>query len=280
MKPWTNPIFLDLLRIALMEDLLYGDATTEAVIADDANCRARIVSKSECVIAGQNVAQAVFHEVDRKTQYHAVIEDGCHASPGTEIATVQGNCRTILAGERIALNFFQRMSGIATMTRDIRKMIAHTECRIVDTRKTLPGHRILDKYAVRMGGGSNHRMGLGDGILIKDNHVDAAGGVAPAVHLARLRARHPLRIQVEVRNRDEAMAAVEAGAEALLLDNMQPAQVKDIVAGLKDSVFLECSGTISHQNVIAYAETGIHMISIGALTHSVKAADISLQFER
>lgn len=276
MDPWTSPVFQSLLKLAIAEDLQTGDATSESLVPEDAECEAHIRAKSDCVVSGQHVAATVFHTIDNRIQYAIRTPDGQPAAAGDIISRIGGNTRSVLAGERLALNFMQRMSGIATLTRALVKATAHTQCRIIDTRKTVPGHRSLDKYAVRCGGGGNHRMNLGDGILIKDNHIDAAGSVENAVRTALKNARHTLRIQVEVKNMKEAQAAVNAGADALLLDNMQPDDIRRIMAALPSNILFECSGNITPETIRDYAETGVNMISVGALTHSVKAADLSL----
>jgi len=276
MMPWNRPSFLRLLEIAVEEDLNSGDATSDALIPPDTRCRAQIITRCHCVVSGQHVAAKVFHEVDPSVDYTIRIDDGTTVSDSTVIAAVTGNTRSILAGERLALNFLQRMSGIASETRILVDTISDTSCRVIDTRKTVPGFRYLDKYAVSSGGGGNHRMNLGDGILIKDNHIEACGDVTTAVKRAISRSRHTLRIQVEVKNRDEALAAVTAGADALLLDNMKPDDIRKIITALPRQLLLECSGNISRDTIREYAETGVDLISVGALTHSVRAADLSL----
>jgi nicotinate-nucleotide pyrophosphorylase (carboxylating) len=276
MKPWQTPDFKTLLKLALSEDLGSGDATTLALVSETATCVAGITAKSPLVVAGQWVAKAVFEEVDASLNYVIAVYDGQKTAVSQQIATVSGNTASILAGERTALNFLQRMSGIATAADRFTRVISPYPCRIVDTRKTAPGHRLLDKYAVRMGGGQNHRTNLGDGILIKDNHIKAFGSVSGAVETARKQAPHTLKIQVEVTTVHEATDAIESGADALLLDNMSPETVQQIVHLYGSRAILECSGNITLESIRRYAETGIHVISIGALTHSVVAADISL----
>lgn len=276
MKPWQSPDFKTLLKLALSEDLCSGDATTLALVPENATCIATITTKSSLVVAGQWVAKAVFEDVDASLNYVIAVHDGQKTTAKQQIATVSGNTASILAGERTALNFLQRMSGIATAADQFTRVIGPYTCKIVDTRKTAPGHRLLDKYAVRMGGGQNHRTNLGDGILIKDNHIRACGTVSGAVETARKNAVHTLKIQVEVTTVQEAADAIESGADALLLDNMSPEMVRQIVYLYGSRAILECSGNISLESVRRYAETGIHVISIGALTHSVIAADISL----
>ncbi|MBN1879954.1 carboxylating nicotinate-nucleotide diphosphorylase [bacterium] len=276
MKPWQTTSFKKLLQLALAEDLDSGDATSDALIPDSLTGIADITTKSQCVIAGQRIAEAVFREVDTTIDYNILVKDGDSSSNGRTISTVSGKTSSILAGERVALNFLQRLSGIATAAHEMTQMVSNTACRIVDTRKTVPGLRILDKYAVRMGGAHNHRMNLGDGILIKDNHIKACGGITNAVKTARLKVPHTLKIQIEVTTKAEADEAVTSGADSLLLDNMQPDLVQQIVECYGHSVLLECSGNLTKEKIREYAETGVHILSIGALTHSVCAADISL----
>ncbi len=276
MKPWQTPAFKALLNIALAEDLDSGDATSQALILPSAVNEAEILTKSTCIVAGQWVAQAVFSNVDRTLEYRILIEDGQKSHKGCIIATVKGNTASILAGERLALNFLQRLSGIATSTHDLVTRIGSSACKVVDTRKTAPGMRQLDKYAVRTGGGFNHRMNLGDGILIKDNHIKACSGISNAVSAARKNACHTLKIQVEVTTMIEAEEAAACGADSLLLDNMTPDLVHQIVERFGSSLLLECSGNLSGDNIREYSNTGVHILSVGALTHSVHAADISL----
>lgn len=279
MKPWQNPSFLELLKLAVLEDLQIGDTTSDLLIPQNDIYSAKIVAKSACIVCGQHVAKAVFTSIDNSVSFELIHEDGTDVQAGTTISKITGPARSILAGERIALNFMQRMSGIATQTHELVQRIADTDCRVVDTRKTLPGHRILDKYAVRTGGGQNHRMNLGDGVLIKENHIAAAGGIAAAVHAAKAKARHSLKIQVEVENLNEVDDAISAGADALLLDNMSPETVKTIVEKHGKTVVLESSGNITRDTIQAYALAGVNIISVGALTHSVIAADLSLLFQ-
>ncbi len=276
MKPWQTPAFKALLNIALAEDLDSGDATSQALILPSSVNEAEISTKSTCIVAGQWVAQAVFMEVDRSLEYQILIEDGQLAHTGCTIATIAGNTASILAGERLALNFLQRLSGIATSTHDLVTRIGSSACKVVDTRKTVPGMRQLDKYAVRMGGGFNHRMNLADGILIKDNHIKACNGISNAVSAARTNACHTLKIQVEVTTMTEAEEAASSGADSLLLDNMAPDLVHQITKRFGSSLLLECSGNLCADNIRVYSNTGVHILSVGSLTHSVHAADLSL----
>ena len=266
-----------IVKMALEEDLGWGDVTTCVTVPRLARAEARIVSKSAGIVAGIDVARMVFTTLDSRIAFEPCIEDGSQLEPGTAIAKVQGNAAEILSGERVALNFLQRMSGIATLTSQYVARVSHTKAKIVDTRKTAPGLRYLDKYAVRIGGGHNHRFGLYDGILIKDNHVAAAGGIAAAVRAARTSAPHTLLIEVEVTNLEQLKEAIDCGADAVLLDNMSIDMLKEAVELASGRVILEASGGITLENVAQIAETGVDLISVGALTHSVRALDISMQ---
>jgi len=224
------------------------------------------------------IAEAVFRRIDDRITFSPVVQDGYRASTGDKIVSIEGSTRALLAAERTALNFLQRLSGIATLTHSIVESISPAECRVVDTRKTTPGWRVLGKYAVRIGGGRNHRFSLGDGILIKENHIHAAGGIEQALERALANKRHPLIVQIEVRTSDEAARAVRAGAEALLLDNMSPSEVRNIAKLYRSRVLLETSGNITPETIREYALTGVHLISVGRLTHSAPAADLSMLF--
>jgi nicotinate-nucleotide pyrophosphorylase (carboxylating) len=279
MKPWHLPGFFQLLDLAVMEDLSTGDVTSNALIPDNLVGYASLTAKSGCVIAGQEIAHAVFSRVDSSLIYSTCVQDGQKAEAGQIIASVEGNLLSILAAERTALNFLQRFCGIATMTRHYVQLINNSTCKIVDTRKTAPGYRLLDKYAVRQGGGYNHRFNLGDGILIKDNHIKACGSISAALLKARKNAHHTIKIQIEVTCSEDAAEAVNANADALLLDNMDYDSVKSIVDRYGNDILVECSGNISDKTIKQYADTGVHIISVGALTHSVSAADISLNIK-
>ncbi|MBN1356474.1 carboxylating nicotinate-nucleotide diphosphorylase [bacterium] len=279
MEIFNTPAVADLIKIALAEDLILGDATTEILVSETAHSRAVIVAKSPCIVAGQGLAERIYRQVDPGIRYEVLIQDGDHAVPKSEIAIVTGRSRSILAGERLVLNSLQRLSGISTGTHRAAKICSARGCRVIDTRKTIPGWRILDKYAVRVGGGGNHRMSLGDGILIKNNHIQAAGGIETALQTALAKRRHPMKIQIEVRSVREAERAVAAGAEALLLDNMSPSDISMIVSRCASGIILEASGNITWDNLDSYASTGVHFISMGLLTHSVQAADLAMYIE-
>jgi len=268
-----------LLALALAEDIGAGDVTSAIAIAADARGVARIEARTGLRVCGLAVAEAVFAAVDPSLRFEALASDGDDARAGQALARIAGRLRPLLAAERTALNFLGRLCGVATFTRRFVEAVRGTGAAIVDTRKTLPGWRALDKYAVAVGGGVNHRMGLFDGILLKDNHVAAAGGVAAAVKGALARAPSHLRVQVEVESLADARAAVEAGADFLLLDNRTPAELSVIAAALRGRALLEASGGVTLENVRAIAETGVQRISIGALTHSAPCADVALELD-
>ncbi|HEX78058.1 MAG TPA: carboxylating nicotinate-nucleotide diphosphorylase [Dehalococcoidia bacterium] len=269
--------------MALAEDLGWGDLTTDILVPDAAQGRGIIVAKAEGVLAGGPIAARVFHKVDASLKVDLLLAEGSRLQPGQTIATVQGRVPSILKAERLALNFLQHLSGIATETARYVEAVAGLPTIIVDTRKTTPGLRLMEKYAVRMGGGRNHRYHLGDGILIKDNHLAAlrrAGlSLAEAVNRAKTGAPHTLQIEVEVESLEQAREAVEAGAHIIMLDNMGLEEMRQAVEMARGRALVEASGGITLENVRAVAETGVDFISVGALTHSVKALDISLELE-
>lgn len=268
-----------LLELALAEDLGPGDVTTPLVVAEESQGRARIEARQPLVVCGLPIAAAVFEAVDRDLRFESVGREGELAAAGQPLAFVSGSLRAILASERTALNFLGRMCGVASTARRFVAAIEGTGARIVDTRKTLPGWRALDKYATAVGGALNHRAGLYDGILLKDNHVALAGGVALAVKTARAAAPAGLRIQVEVESEADAVAAVEAGADFLLLDNCTLAQLRAIAARVGGRALLEASGGVGIENVREIAEAGVARISIGWITHSAPAADVALEID-
>jgi nicotinate-nucleotide pyrophosphorylase (carboxylating) len=268
-----------LLEAAIAEDLGSGDITSQITFGPSETATARIEARQALVVCGLPIATAVFEHVDPALENEALRTEGACAAPYDRLLLVRGPIRSLLAAERTALNFLGRLAGIASHTRRFVEAIAGTRARIVDTRKTLPGWRALDKYAVAIGGGTNHRMGLYDGILLKDNHIAAAGGIETAVARALSEAPPGLRVQVEVQSEDEARAAIAAGADFLLLDNMTPDETARIVERCGELAELESSGGITLENVRAYAEAGVHRISIGALTHSAPNADVSLEIE-
>jgi nicotinate-nucleotide pyrophosphorylase (carboxylating) len=260
---------------ALAEDLGDGDVTTEATVDADATGSADLVVREPGVVCGLAVAEAVFRAVDSELRFERLVEEGASVAAGTAVARVAGPERAILTGERTALNFLARLSGIATLTRRYVDAVEGTGAAILDTRKTTPGLRALEKHAVATGGGRNHRFGLDDGVLVKDNHLRAAGSVASAVE--RLRAATPLPIEVECDTLEQVSEALAAGAEAVLLDNMSPDQLRAAVALARGRARLEASGGVTLENVRAVAETGVDEISVGALTHSARSLDVSLE---
>ncbi len=268
----------DAITRALHEDLAGGDVTAAACVPVDAQARGRIVAKSALTLAGMTVAGRTFSRVDPATRWEALAADGDTVQPGTVVARIEGNARALLAAERTALNFLQRLSGTATLTRRFVDA-AGGKCRIVDTRKTTPGLRVLQRWAVRCGGGHNHRNDLGSGVLIKENHIRACGSVTAAVKAAAAHAPHPLRIECEVTTLAELDEALAAGADAVLLDNMNDAQVREAVARVAGRAIIEASGSVDLARVATLAEAGVDVISVGALTHSAPAADLSLLFD-
>jgi nicotinate-nucleotide pyrophosphorylase (carboxylating) len=269
-----------LIERALEEDLGPGDVTTALLVPESCAGEAVIEARQPLVVCGLEVAEAVFRSCDPDLAFEPRSRDGAGIEAGEALALVRGSLRSILTAERTALNFLMRLCGIASFTRRFAEAVRGTGAAIVDTRKTVPGWRLLDKYATAVGGARNHRVGLYDGILIKDNHVAVAGGVALAVKAALTAAPANLRVQVEVESEGDALAAVEAGADFLLLDNCSPAMVTRIAAQLEGRALLEVSGGVTLENVREIAETGVQRISIGALTHSAPAADVALEIVR
>lgn len=268
-----------LVERALEEDIGSGDRSA-AIFPETARGRAVIIAKQMGVVAGLEVAQEVFRQLDEALDWKPCRHDGDKVREGETVVQLEGSLRAILAGERTALNFLQRMSGIATLTRRFVEAAAGTRAKILDTRKTAPGLRILDKYAVRAGGGSNHRFGLYDGVLLKDNHLRAAGGVEPAVRSAREHLSSGQKIEVEVTCIEEVEGALRAGAEIIMLDNMPVTEMKKAVQLIGGRALVEASGGVTLENVAQIASSGVDMISVGALTHSVKALDLSLEVVR
>jgi nicotinate-nucleotide pyrophosphorylase (carboxylating) len=266
-----------LIEEALFEDLGPGDITSEAVIPEEASATAEIIAKQDLVLAGILIAREVFRKLDPWVQFTPLAHDGNKVQSGSIIAQVQGKTRALLAGERVALNLMQHLSGIATHTAKFVEVLKGSRAEILDTRKTLPGLRALEKYAVRMGGGRNHRFGLYDGILIKDNHIAAAGGIIKAMAGIRKKIHPLLKIEVEVKTLDEVREALAAGATMLLLDNMSPNLMKQSVGIVGGRVLVEASGNVTLDTVKAISETGVDFISSGSLTHSAPAADISMK---
>jgi len=273
----------NIIDLALAEDISHGDVTSEALIPSELQGKASILVKAQGVLAGSEVAKGVFLRVDPSLKVEVLIKDGAKINPGDIIATIEGRVISILKAERVALNFLQRLSGIASETAQYVAKTRGFTANITDTRKTTPGLRLLEKYAVRMGGGQNHRFHLGDGILIKDNHLAAlrALGMSLKDIIAKAKENAPqgLKVEVEVNTAQEALDAAEAGADRIMLDNMNPDEMQRVVSLMPSHVKTEASGGITLENVRAAAMTGVDIISIGALTHSPKALDISLELE-
>jgi len=268
-----------IISVALQEDLGFGDITTQAVVSPNMKARGEFVAKQDFVLAGWPVVVRTFHHVSEKIVVESTYRDGDAVAKGSIFGNIAGPAARLLSGERVALNFLQRLSGVATLTRQFVEVVSGTGTSILDTRKTTPGLRALEKYAVRMGGGRNHRFGLSDGVLIKENHITAAGGVAEAIRKARAAVDHLKKIEIEVTTFEELNQALDAGADAILLDNMTPGQVKEAVQRASGRVPMEVSGGVHLGNVREYAQTGVDFISVGALTHSFKSADISLELK-
>jgi nicotinate-nucleotide pyrophosphorylase (carboxylating) len=269
----------NIIKAALAEDIGTGDITTQATVSRKKKGRAQVIAKDDFVVAGMDVFAQTFWLLDKNIKVKKLIADGSRARKGNVLAEVSGSLFYMLQAERVALNFLQRMSGIATLTAKYAEAVRGTKAKILDTRKTVPGLRVLDKMAVRIGGGTNHRIGLYDGVLIKDNHIEAAGGITAAVKAQRKHLPRGLKIEVETKNMQEVKEALKCGVDIIMLDNMTvPAMKKaaDFVAGRAP---LEASGNVRLFTAAAIAATGVDLISVGELTHSVCAADISLKFK-
>ena len=273
------PLFAvdDVIKRALNEDISYLDTTTDYLIEEDAMGDAYLLAKAQGVLCGLEIAMRVFSLIDPAFTFQAQKQDGDRVEKGERIASLHGHTRALLKGERTALNLLQHLSGIATATAQAVELVAGTGATIVDTRKTLPGLRSLQKYAVTMGGGRNHRYNLSDAAMLKDNHIDAGGGITAAIGKLRGRVGHMVNIEVETRNLDEVREALAAGADIIMLDNMDCGTMREAVRINEGRAVLEASGGITAATLRAVAETGVDIISIGALTHSVKAFDISMK---
>jgi len=261
----------ELILSALQEDIGYRDVTTANLIDRKQQSTGKFLAKSAGIVAGVKISQSVFHHLDPELHFEIVKDDGEAVEPGDIIALISGRTASILTGERVALNFIQRLSGIATRTHGLVESIKYYKAEIVDTRKTTPGMRELEKYAVRVGGARNHRFGLYDGVIIKDNHIKAAGGIQKAVSAVRQKVPHTLKIEVEVENMLQLEDALNAGADIIMLDNMSLEDMKTAVELTAGRALLEASGGINEENVVETAKTGVDFISIGALTHSVQS---------
>ena len=280
-----NPITMQLaadkyIRLALEEDINSEDVTTNSVMPEYKKGEVQLICKEDGIIAGLPIFERVFLLLDPRTKVTFDVKDGDRVEKGRHLATVTGDIRVLLSGERTALNYLQRMSGIATYTNTVVKLLEGTRTKLLDTRKTTPCMRIFEKYAVRVGGGNNHRYNLSDGILLKDNHIDAAGGVKEAIAAAKAYAPFVRRIEVETENLSMVREAVEAGADIIMLDNMTPGQMAEAVKLIDGRAETECSGNITRENIRAITETGVDNVSSGALTHSAPILDISLKHLR
>lgn len=278
-SPAQREAMVEALRRALAEDIGSGDVTTAAIVPENLTASGTVVAKADGIVAGIEVAKAVFALVDPELQVNPHLLDGDAVRAGQPIATVHGRVRSILMAERVALNFMQRMSGIATLTRRFVDAVSGTRAKILDTRKTVPGLRLFDKWAVRLGGGVNHRLGLFDMVLIKENHARAAGSLTEAVRRVRERYGRRYAVEVEVRTLAELEETLSLEVDRILLDNMDVPSLREAVGLTAGRVPLEASGNVTLENVRAIAETGVDYISVGALTHSPKALDISLLLE-
>ncbi|AEV70639.1 carboxylating nicotinate-nucleotide diphosphorylase [Acetivibrio clariflavus] len=262
---------------SLKEDMPAGDITTDNIIDENAMSFAKMIAKDSGVIAGLDVAKRVFELLDQDVKFDKHTEDGQWVSKGDVIATIHGKTRALLKGERTALNILQRLSGIATITRQYADKIKHLKAKVVDTRKTTPGLRMLEKYAVRVGGGTNHRFCLSDGVLIKDNHIKAAGGIKKAIELVRNKIPHTIKIEVETETIDQVLEAIDGKADIIMLDNMGLDMMKEAVKIINGKAIVEASGNVTLDTIVEIAETGVDIISVGSLTHSVRAFDISMK---
>jgi nicotinate-nucleotide pyrophosphorylase (carboxylating) len=267
-----------LIQSAIEEDMGRGDVTTEATIGEHVKAHARLIAKQDIVLAGMEIFGGIYASLDQSVLIRLHKQDGDRIPPKTVIAELHGSARSLLAGERVALNCLQRLSGIATLTQQYVDAVKGYKVTIIDTRKTTPGWRVLEKYAVRVGGGKNHRHDLGDGVLIKDNHIVAAGGIKTAIELARRHSHHLLKIEVEVETLAQADEALQAGADVIMLDNMSVKMMAEAVKMLGGRVVVEASGGMDLGSVVDVARTGVDLISVGKLTHSAPAADIHIEF--
>lgn len=274
-----NNILLDkIINQALEEDLAWGDITTEGTVPSTKKSSANLVAKQDGIICGLDVFERVMKVVDNQTSVIKNFNDGDSIKKGDIIAQIKGFSKSILSAERVALNLLQHMSGIATQTANIVSKLINTNVKIADTRKTTPNLRVLEKYAVRVGGGTNHRFNLADGVLIKDNHINAAGSITNAVNSAKAYIPHTVKIEVETENLEQVQEALDCGANIIMLDNMDIATMRKAVNLINKRAITEASGNMGEKDLIEVASTGVDIISIGALTHSVKAMDISLKF--
>lgn len=266
-----------LIRMALQEDITCEDVSTNAVMRSAVKGTVDLIAKEDGIIAGLDVYARVFQILDEKTEISFNFKDGDAVKKGDLLGTVTGDIRVLLSGERVALNYLQRMSGIATYTKQVSKLLEGSKVTLLDTRKTTPNCRVFEKYAVRIGGGCNHRYNLSDGVLLKDNHIGAAGSVAKAVAMAKEYAPFVRKIEIEVETMEQVKEAVEAGADIIMLDNMTPEMMKEAVELIAGRAQTECSGNITKENIAKILETGVDFVSSGALTHSAPILDISMK---
>ena len=266
-----------LIRMALQEDITSEDVSTNAVMRSAVKGTVDLIAKEDGIIAGLDVYARVFQLLDEKTEISFNFKDGEAVKKGDLLGTVTGDIRVLLSGERVALNYLQRMSGIATYTKQVSKLLEGSKVTLLDTRKTTPNCRVFEKYAVRIGGGCNHRYNLSDGVLLKDNHIGAAGSVAKAVAMAKEYAPFVRKIEIEVETMEQVKEAVEAGADIIMLDNMTPEMMKEAVELIAGRAQTECSGNITKENIAKILETGVDFVSSGALTHSAPILDISMK---
>jgi nicotinate-nucleotide pyrophosphorylase (carboxylating) len=269
-----------LIDLAIAEDIGSGDITTDSLVPSDLAGKAVILAKEPLVLAGLETARQVFARFDEQTVFEAAKADGDQIETNETFIHLEGRLAALLKAERIALNFLQRLSGIATHVRAYVDAMGDSPVRLVDTRKTTPGWRVLEKYAVRVGGAANHRMGLYDGVLIKDNHIAACGGVKPAIERARQDISHLIKIEVEVSSLEEARQAIEAGAEVIMLDNMSLGEIRQAKAMIGQSALVEVSGNVTMDRLKELADTNVDLISIGALTHAARSVDISMRISK
>lgn len=281
MNPITMQLVADkFIRLALEEDINSEDVTTNAVMPEAKQGEVDLICKQEGIIAGLQIFERVFQMLDPSTEVEFYVKDGERVYKGQRMATVKGDIRVLLSGERTALNYLQRLSGIATYTNSVAKLLEGTHTTLVDTRKTTPCMRVFEKYAVTLGGGNNHRYNLSDGVLLKDNHIDAAGGVRQAIEAAKAYAPFVRKIEVETENLDMVREAVEAGADIIMLDNMTPDVMREALRIIDGRAQTECSGNITRENIKTIADIGVDFVSSGALTHSAPIMDISLKHLR
>jgi len=269
----------EIISRALIEDIGTGDITTVSTVSKEQVITGKFIAKEAGIICGLEIVKSVFEMIDKNVTLSFYVKDGIPVEFGDVIAEIKGPAISILTGERVALNFIQRLSGIATKTSSLVEMVQGTKSKITDTRKTTPGLRILEKYAVKVGGGSNHRFNLSDGVLLKDNHIVAAGGITKAIVAARKNIPHTLKIEIEVENLEQISEALNAGADIIMLDNMELQMLKKAVQMIDGRALVEASGNMGDKDILSVAETGVDFISVGALTHTIRSLDISLKFK-